>query len=47
VLVAIGQGLVYVATALCVARGLPVVAEFVYAEREAILGRAAARGPRR
>lgn len=31
--------LVYLATFLCVLRGLPVIVEFIYAERRAILGR--------
>jgi CDP-diacylglycerol--glycerol-3-phosphate 3-phosphatidyltransferase len=31
--------LVYLAVAMCLVRGLPVIVEFVYAERHAILGR--------
>ena len=37
----VGFALVLLAVLLCVARGLPVVLEFVYAERQAILGRLA------
>lgn len=36
--IAIGEGLVLIAVALCLARGLPVVIEFAYSERRAILG---------
>lgn len=36
---AVGMGLVYLATLVCVLRGLPVIIEFTYAERRAILGR--------
>jgi CDP-diacylglycerol--glycerol-3-phosphate 3-phosphatidyltransferase len=36
--IAIGQGLVMVAVVLCLVRGLPVIVEFVYSERRAILG---------
>jgi CDP-diacylglycerol--glycerol-3-phosphate 3-phosphatidyltransferase len=36
--IAIGQGLVMVAVILCVVRGLPVIVEFIYSERRAILG---------
>ena len=36
--VAIGDALVVIAVTLCVARGLPVVVEFAYSERRAILG---------
>jgi CDP-diacylglycerol---glycerol-3-phosphate 3-phosphatidyltransferase len=36
---ATGTGLVYLATALCILRGLPVIVEFAYAERRTILGR--------
>lgn len=35
---AIGEGLVLVAVALCLVRGLPVIVEFAYSERRAILG---------
>ncbi|MEO8224798.1 MAG: CDP-alcohol phosphatidyltransferase family protein [Gammaproteobacteria bacterium] len=35
---AIGWGLVLISVVLCLARGLPVVVEFVYSERRAILG---------
>lgn len=38
-LLAIGDVLVYLSVATCIARGLPVIAEFVYQERHAILGR--------
>ena len=44
----IGFALVLVAVALCLLRGLPVIIEFIYAERETIIGRAASaqgRGP--
>lgn len=34
-----GSVLVYLAVAVCLIRGLPVIVEFVYAERHAILGR--------
>jgi CDP-diacylglycerol--glycerol-3-phosphate 3-phosphatidyltransferase len=34
-----GSVLVYLAVAVCLARGLPVIVEFAYAERHAILGR--------
>lgn len=34
-----GGGLVYLATLICIIRGLPVIVEFTYAERRAILGR--------
>jgi CDP-diacylglycerol--glycerol-3-phosphate 3-phosphatidyltransferase len=36
--VAVGDGLVLVAVALCLVRGLPVIVEFGYSERRAILG---------
>lgn len=36
---AAGAALVYLAVILCIARGLPVVLEFIYSERHAILGR--------
>jgi CDP-diacylglycerol--glycerol-3-phosphate 3-phosphatidyltransferase len=36
--VAIGDGLVLIAVALCLVRGLPVIVEFAYTERRAILG---------
>jgi CDP-diacylglycerol--glycerol-3-phosphate 3-phosphatidyltransferase len=36
--VAIGDGLVLVAVVLCLVRGLPVIVEFAYNERRAILG---------
>jgi CDP-diacylglycerol--glycerol-3-phosphate 3-phosphatidyltransferase len=36
--IAIGQGLVLFAVILCLARGLPVIVEFIYSERRAILG---------
>ena len=35
---AIGDGLVLIAVALCLVRGLPVVVEFAYSERRAIFG---------
>lgn len=35
---AIGEGLVLLAVALCLVRGLPVIVEFAYSERRAILG---------
>jgi CDP-diacylglycerol--glycerol-3-phosphate 3-phosphatidyltransferase len=35
----IGAVLVYLAVATCLIRGLPVVVEFIYSERHAILGR--------
>lgn len=34
-----GSVLVYLAVAMCLARGLPVIVEFAYSERHAILGR--------
>jgi CDP-diacylglycerol--glycerol-3-phosphate 3-phosphatidyltransferase len=37
-----GRVLVYLAVATCIIRGLPVIAEFVYSERHAILGTLAA-----
>jgi CDP-diacylglycerol--glycerol-3-phosphate 3-phosphatidyltransferase len=40
-----GDVLVYLAVLVCVVRGLPVVIEFVYQERDAILGRAGPAGP--
>lgn len=45
VLTGIGDALVYLAVLVCLLRGAPVIAEFVYAERAAILGRRAAPGP--
>jgi CDP-diacylglycerol---glycerol-3-phosphate 3-phosphatidyltransferase len=39
VLHGVGSVLVYLAVAVCLARGLPVIVEFVYAERHQILGR--------
>jgi CDP-diacylglycerol--glycerol-3-phosphate 3-phosphatidyltransferase len=36
--VAIGEALVAIAVFLCLARGLPVIVEFAYSERRAILG---------
>lgn len=39
ILEGIGQILVYATVLLCLLRGLPVVMEFVYGERESILGR--------
>ncbi len=39
---ATGRLLAYLAVAICLVRGLPVIAEFVYSERHAILGRLAA-----
>ncbi len=36
--IAIGEGLVLIAVALCLVRGLPVIVEFIYSERRAILG---------
>ncbi|MDP2324430.1 MAG: CDP-alcohol phosphatidyltransferase family protein [Gammaproteobacteria bacterium] len=41
---AIGQGLVLIAVILCLVRGLPVIVEFVYSERRAILGSLAGPG---
>lgn len=38
-LAATGSVLVYLATVVCLLRGLPVIIEFTYAERRAILGR--------
>lgn len=35
---AIGEGLVILAVVLCLVRGLPVIVEFAYSERRAILG---------
>jgi CDP-diacylglycerol--glycerol-3-phosphate 3-phosphatidyltransferase len=35
----VGSVLVYLAVAICLIRGLPVVVEFIYSERHAILGR--------
>lgn len=35
----VGAVLVYLSVATCLARGLPVVMEFIYSERDAILGR--------
>lgn len=35
----IGAALVYLAVAVCLARGLPVIIEFIYSERHAILGK--------
>lgn len=37
-LTGIGAVLVYLSVAICIARGLPVLVEFVYSERRAILG---------
>ena len=42
-----GRVLVYLAVAACIIRGLPVIAEFVYSERHAILGTLAANGDSR
>lgn len=39
----VGDFLIYLAVFVCLLRGLPVVAEFVYQERDAILGRPAGR----
>jgi CDP-diacylglycerol--glycerol-3-phosphate 3-phosphatidyltransferase len=39
VMAGIGAFLVYMSVAVCLARGLPVVVEFVYAERHSILGK--------
>lgn len=36
--IAIGEGLVLLAVALCLVRGLPVIVEFAYSERRTILG---------
>ena len=36
--VAVGEGLVLIAVALCLVRGLPVIVEFAYSERRVILG---------
>jgi CDP-diacylglycerol--glycerol-3-phosphate 3-phosphatidyltransferase len=36
--IAIGEGLVLIAVVLCLVRGLPVIVEFAYSERRAILG---------
>jgi CDP-diacylglycerol--glycerol-3-phosphate 3-phosphatidyltransferase len=36
---AVGASLVYLAVAICLVRGLPVMAEFAYQERHSILGR--------
>lgn len=44
-LTAVGRGLVYLAVLLCILRGLPVLVEFLYAERRAILGRLAGTPP--
>jgi CDP-diacylglycerol--glycerol-3-phosphate 3-phosphatidyltransferase len=38
-LAGIGQILVYLSVAICLARGMPVIIEFIYTERHAILGR--------
>jgi len=35
---AVGRGLVLAAVLLCIVRGLPVIVEFVYSERRAIIG---------
>jgi len=43
VMAGFGDLLVYLAVFICLLRGLPVVAEFVYQERDAILGRPASR----
>lgn len=43
VMAAIGDGLVWFAVILCVLRGIPVIAEFGWQERHAILGRLADR----
>lgn len=40
-----GSFLVYLSALICILRGLPVVLEFVYQERDAILGRAGPAGP--
>jgi CDP-diacylglycerol--glycerol-3-phosphate 3-phosphatidyltransferase len=37
----VGDLLVYLSVAICILRGLPVVMEFIYSERHAILGRLA------
>lgn len=37
-LAGVGAALVYLSVAVCLARGVPVIAEFVYAERRSILG---------
>jgi CDP-diacylglycerol--glycerol-3-phosphate 3-phosphatidyltransferase len=39
ILIGIGGFLVYLSVAVCLARGLPVIIEFVYAERHSILGK--------
>jgi hypothetical protein len=36
---------VYLSALICILRGLPVVLEFVYQERDAILGRTGPAGP--
>jgi CDP-diacylglycerol--glycerol-3-phosphate 3-phosphatidyltransferase len=36
---AVGAFLVYLSVAICLARGLPVMAEFAYSERHSILGK--------
>lgn len=43
---AIGEWLVMLAVLLCIARGLPVIVEFIYSERRAILGGLARPGQR-
>jgi CDP-diacylglycerol---glycerol-3-phosphate 3-phosphatidyltransferase len=43
--VAVGEGLVLVAVALCLVRGLPVIVEFAYSERRVILGSLLRPGP--
>jgi CDP-diacylglycerol--glycerol-3-phosphate 3-phosphatidyltransferase len=43
---AIGSLLVYLSVALCLVRGMPVIVEFAYQERHAILGRLLTRPPR-
>lgn len=40
VMIGFGNALVYLSVFICLLRGLPVVAEFLYLERDAILGRA-------
>lgn len=40
-LAGVGQTLAYAAVLICIARGLPVIVEFVYAERESLFPRAA------
>jgi CDP-diacylglycerol--glycerol-3-phosphate 3-phosphatidyltransferase len=43
----IGAFLVYLSVAICLARGLPVIAEFAYSERHSILGKLMLNDPTR